>query len=77
MRAADHCAKSGTMQAMSQMIAPALIAAQSTRRPWKMRAALQIMPQATNSKVFTAPGGSGGEIRFSMLQMATENPPTR
>ena len=77
MRAAAHCANSGNRQAVSQAIAPANIQPHRTRRPWKMRAALQIMPQATNKRAFAVPGGKGGEIRPSMLQIATENPPSR
>jgi hypothetical protein len=77
MRPIVHSANSGTMHAISQAMAPALIAAHSTRRPWKMRAALQIIPQAMNNSVLATPGGSGGEIRFSKLQTATENPPRR
>ncbi len=68
---------SGKMQATNQTVAPASIAPQSTLRPWNNRAALQIMPQATNSSAFAAPIGNGGEIDPSMLQMATEKPPIR
>jgi threonine synthase len=77
MRAAADCANSGNRQAASHAIAPANIVPQSTLRPWKMRAALQIMPQATNKSAFAIPGGNGGEISPSMLQTATENPPSR
>ncbi len=62
---------------MSQIVAPATIAPHSTGRPWNSRAALQIMPQATNSIALAVPTGSGGEIWLSMLQMTTETPPTR
>src|SRR5215470_6653475 len=77
MRPACHGAKSGITQPISQTIDPASIAPQSTGRPWNSRAALQIMPQATNRSALAAPGGSGGEIMLSMLQIATENPPSR
>src|SRR5215510_6092436 len=77
IRTAGRCANSGTRYAPSQMIAPAHIAPHNTGRPWKMRAALQIMPQATNSSALEAPTGSGGEITLSTLQITTEKPPIR
>src|SRR3954468_16841845 len=42
-----------------------------------MRAALQIIPQATNRRALGRPKGTGGEIRSSTVQMATATPPNR
>ena len=77
MRAAPECANPGKTQATSHAAAPTDIGPHSTGRPWKTRAALQIMPQATNSSAFAMPDGKGGEIRSSTLQIATEKPPIR
>ena len=77
IRAMVEWTNSGTRQAVSQIVAPTIIAPHSTGRPWNSRAALQIMPQATNSIALAVPAGSGGEIWLSMLQMTTDTPPTR
>ena len=77
IRAIVEATNSGTRQAVSQIVAPAIIAPHSTERPWNSRAAVQIMPQATNNIALAVPYGSGGEMWLSMLQMTTDTPPSR
>ena len=64
------------VQAASQITAPASIAGHKTGRAWKMRAAFQDMPQATNSSALGTLAGTA-PVCAPIAQRLIAKAPTR
>ncbi len=76
IRLALICTKFGSRQAAIQISEPADMASQGTLRPWKRRAALQIMPQARKRRALGTLDGRNGMLS-PKLHSAAAHPPIR